>query len=521
MRSTFRQSMAWLHTWAGLLTGWVLFVIFVGGTLACFDKELDYWMRPALHHLAPGAPAMDAAFAGLRRLAPHAGTLYLSPPSARDPSIHGFAFEPGKPYIDVAFDPHDGQLLPDTVGGTFFFTLHYDLLAGTPGIYLVGLAGMLMLLALVSGVITHRRIFKDFFVFRPRGGRQRAWLDGHNLTAVLGLPFHLMIAYTGVAIMVSSYMTAGVQIAYRGDGARFFQELQGRPAVAAQHRPPPRRASLDAILADAVRRLGGPAQYLELDEVHDAAATVGVLEAGNDRVAGGSRFLVYDGVSGAFEREGRAPATAYRAYQFLSGLHRVQFGGAAVRWLYFLLGLGGCAMLAAGMQVWVAKRARQAELAGLRSGYGLVRALNVGVVAGMPLACAALLWIDCLLPPWLAARAGWEQRGFFAVWLLAAVWGLCRLRAGRPWRELFAATAALSLALPLLDALVRPQSSLLYSLADGDRVLAGVDLTAFALGLGFAWLAWRCGRTAATRGMERMPAHTGQAAVRGSAKEAA
>ena len=56
MKNTFSQSMAWLHTWGGLIVGWVLFAIFLGGTLACFDKELDYWMRPALHHLAPGTP---------------------------------------------------------------------------------------------------------------------------------------------------------------------------------------------------------------------------------------------------------------------------------------------------------------------------------------------------------------------------------------------------------------------------------------------------------------------------------
>ena len=32
MRQGFRQSMAWLHTWAGLVTGWVMFAVFVTGT---------------------------------------------------------------------------------------------------------------------------------------------------------------------------------------------------------------------------------------------------------------------------------------------------------------------------------------------------------------------------------------------------------------------------------------------------------------------------------------------------------
>jgi uncharacterized iron-regulated membrane protein len=46
MKNTFTQSMAWLHTWAGLIFGWLLFAIFVTGTLAVFDKELNHWMQP-------------------------------------------------------------------------------------------------------------------------------------------------------------------------------------------------------------------------------------------------------------------------------------------------------------------------------------------------------------------------------------------------------------------------------------------------------------------------------------------
>lgn len=490
MRGSFVQSMAWLHTWAGLIVSWVLFAIFLGGTLACFDKELDYWMRPALHQLAPGPIAMDAAATTLREMAPHAETFYLRPPSARDPSIHGFVFEPGKPTIDVALNPRDGTRIPPTVGGNFFFVLHYNLQAGTPGVYLVGLAGMLMLLALVSGVIIHRRVFKDFFVFRPQAGGQRAWLDGHNLTGVLGLPFHLMIAYTGVIIMMSTYMTAGVQIGYHGDLAAYYTALSSTPHPIEQHRPPSRVASLNKILQDAVQRLGGPAQYLEIEHVHDASITISALAAGNDEVAGGRRNLIYDGTDGHFRGESESPPSAYRTYQFLSGLHRVQFGGAAIRWLYFLLGATGCVMLATAAQVWIEKRQRKAEAAGLHSGYGLVRALNIAVIAGMPLASVALLWANRLLPGNLAVRASWEAQSFYAVWLLATIWAVLRLRRGKPWRELFGMTAALLLALPLLNALTEPRSSLLASIVDHDWVLAGVDASALALGLGFAWLAW-------------------------------
>lgn len=42
------QSLSWLHTWDGLVFGWILFSIFLTGTLAAFDKEIDGWMRPEI-----------------------------------------------------------------------------------------------------------------------------------------------------------------------------------------------------------------------------------------------------------------------------------------------------------------------------------------------------------------------------------------------------------------------------------------------------------------------------------------
>ena len=46
MKEGFRQAMAWLHTWAGLIFGWLLFAIFLTGTLAYFKDEITHWMQP-------------------------------------------------------------------------------------------------------------------------------------------------------------------------------------------------------------------------------------------------------------------------------------------------------------------------------------------------------------------------------------------------------------------------------------------------------------------------------------------
>ena len=43
MFQTLRQTMTWLHTWFGLVLGFVLVVVFFFGALSVFDREIDRW----------------------------------------------------------------------------------------------------------------------------------------------------------------------------------------------------------------------------------------------------------------------------------------------------------------------------------------------------------------------------------------------------------------------------------------------------------------------------------------------
>ena len=57
----FRQSNAWLHTWVGLLLGWLLYAVFLTGTLSFFQDEISYWMKPELHAATPGPQSAQLA----------------------------------------------------------------------------------------------------------------------------------------------------------------------------------------------------------------------------------------------------------------------------------------------------------------------------------------------------------------------------------------------------------------------------------------------------------------------------
>ena len=69
MKEGFRQSMSWLHTWLGLVIGWVLYFVYLTGTLGYVDKEIDYWMTPDRPYFAEsGTPEHQLDLAQARLL---------------------------------------------------------------------------------------------------------------------------------------------------------------------------------------------------------------------------------------------------------------------------------------------------------------------------------------------------------------------------------------------------------------------------------------------------------------------
>src|SRR3546814_9091832 len=72
---------------------------------------------------------------------------------------------------------------------------------------------MAMLVAILSGIVTHKKILADFFLLRFGKG-QRSWLDSHNASSVLFLPFILMITYTGLVSLATHYMPWGIAANY-------------------------------------------------------------------------------------------------------------------------------------------------------------------------------------------------------------------------------------------------------------------------------------------------------------------
>ena len=57
--SHFRQAMTWLHTWTGLVLGFVLMAAFFFGALSVFDREIDRWAIPETRFDPQPMPSFD------------------------------------------------------------------------------------------------------------------------------------------------------------------------------------------------------------------------------------------------------------------------------------------------------------------------------------------------------------------------------------------------------------------------------------------------------------------------------
>ncbi|TRX73696.1 PepSY-associated TM helix domain-containing protein [Pseudomonas mangiferae] len=498
MKEGFRQSMAWLHTWSGLLLGWLLFAIFLTGTASYFREEIDHWMRPDRHALDARALNLEKVVASLERQAPDAPSWTLTLPDERRPVVK--AFWPGgegRRFGSATLNPATGDALDEdaTRGGEFFYAFHFQLWHVSPitGRIIVGLATLSMFVALITGIVTHKKIFKDFFTLRPRKG-QRSWLDGHNVSAVLSLPFHLLITFSGLVMLMHIYMPwPGLAQYGQKQRLELYSELSPRVQPIPRSGQAAPLPALEPLLERARAHWNGVAVGgLVVHNPGDANARIEVLGSDGGHVSRMAPRLVF-GADGQVLEEVRSPATVATLYHTLYGLHMGRFAEPLLRWLYIVCGLSGCFMIASGLVLWVVKRAAQsAKQAKADAGLRLVRALNVGALAGLPVAMAAYLWANRLLPAGLGERAAWEVHVFFITWSLALLHPWLRPHK-RAWVEQLGLGAALLGGIPLLDLACG-----LLSLPGGwryaDWILGGFDLACLGLGVLLGWLAWKVAR---------------------------
>ncbi len=519
MFSSFRLSMSWMHTWLGLVLGYVLMICFFFGALSVFDREIDRWAIPETRFEPQTLPSFDTMLLPIfEQMQPHADELaaargriggqepqitsasgYGAYTTHRDPVLQLFSEyhvtnNPDDPDDHVhgytTIDPRTGRLLPDDqlkIGSEFFYPLHFSLHLEWKeiGYWIVGIAALVMLAALVSGVVIHRRIFREFFTFRPQKQTQRSALDLHNLTGVVGLPFHFFFALTGLIVFAGIYLPVSTTMLKPVHDVHEQREAAANGLAFEPAGVPAPLASVDAMVAEAKRRwaardMSGEVGFLSVTHYGDANAYVSIYRAGTDRVTLTGQGIHFNGTTGAVIMEEPAPSAVEGVTDFMVGLHLQHFKHWMLRWMYVMGGLAGATCIATGFIFFVEKRKRQHAKAGT-SGARWADAMAVTAVTGMVIAAVTMLVGNRLLPAGVADRGTWEERIFWFAWLAAllhAAWRsapVLQARISPAWREQCWIIAVLSVAAVLLN-WITTGDHLIKTIGAGYWPVAGLDL---------------------------------------------
>lgn len=527
-----RQSMSWLHTWTSLLLGWLLYAVFLTGTLSFFQNEITVWMKPELHQSVNNTSQQQQLGYALQYLQQNgqpAESWNIRFANERQPAIMLNIRKPGEGRRrggEIYLDAQTGQEIKarETRGGGFLYRFHFELY-GMPriwGRWIVGIATLFMFVAIISGIITHKKIFKDFFTFRPAKG-QRSWLDAHNATAVFALPFHIMITFSGLLLLMFMFMPWAMNSHY-GNGQNFYQMLNepvaktpeqarllaeqkqkeaaeegrgnrggGRRGEAEQAAPVLAAAPMVNLVAlshyvqqgwednpIASIRVNKP-NTVEADVQFNASRTTTLL----DRESIPS--MKFNAVTGQLIDEAKPVNSASKAiYTLVTWLHMAHGVDSVLRWLLFLSGVLGTMMVASGLILWVVKRIPDVQKLGYKPfGHRLVEVLNITAITGLPIACAAYFIANRFIPAQLAERSPLEINVFFIAWLLCLIHAA--IRAHRPaWLEQLALAAVLFLFMPILNFLTGGQA-LWMSIYHGQWMIASFDLVCIILGLIFIY----------------------------------
>lgn len=526
-----RQSMSWLHTWTSLLLGWLLYAVFVTGTLSFFQNEITVWMKPELHqsvNTTSQQQQLGYALQYLNQNGQTAESWNIRFATERQPAIMLNVRQPGEGRRrgdEIYLDAQTGQEIKarETRGGGFLYRFHFELY-GMPriwGRWIVGIATLFMFVAIISGIITHKKIFKDFFTFRPAKG-QRSWLDAHNATAVFALPFHIMITLSGLLLLMHLFMPWAMNTHY-GNVRNFYQILNEPVAQTSEqarllaeqkqkeaaeegrgNRGGGRRESEQEtpVIATApmVNLIGLSQQVqqgwgnnpissirvnkpntIEADVQFNATRTMTLL----DRESIPS--LKFNATTGQLIDEAKPVNSTPKAiYTLVTWLHMAHGVDLVLRWLLFLSGILGTMMVASGLILWVVKRIPDVQKLGYKPfGHRVVEVLNVTAIIGLPIACAAYFIANRFIPSQLAERSPHEINVFFIAWLVCLIHAA--IRPHRPaWLEQLALAAVLFLFMPILNFLTGGQA-LWMSIYHGQWMIASFDLICIILGLIFIY----------------------------------
>jgi uncharacterized iron-regulated membrane protein len=355
-----------VHKWTGLVSTAFMLLLCVTGLPLIFHHEIGHLTGSEVQ--APAMPAgtplanMDDVVAAAQALHPQRVVQYVF----RDPDetelwMVGLndsvaATEGGR---TVAVDARTAQVLAQPKFDEGFMhvmlTLHVEMFAGLPGKLFLGLMGLLMVIAVVSGLVLYPPFMRkiEFGTVRRDRSPRVKWLDLHNLLGIVTLVWALVVSATGV---INTWADLVIKLWQFDQLARMTAPYKGQPA-------PERLGSLEqavraAVAHEPAMKLGFVAFPGTLfSSEHHYAIFMRGTEPLTARLF---KPVLVDAQTGQVTDSRELPwyVTALLVSQ---PLHFGDYGGMPMKVIWALLDLVTIVLLTSGLVLW-AKRRRTSEV---------------------------------------------------------------------------------------------------------------------------------------------------------------
>jgi uncharacterized iron-regulated membrane protein len=411
----FVQAMLAGHSALGLAFAALIYLICLTGTMSVFKHEIERWEQPNVPLVTQpisGTAIQESVWAGYGQALIDSASqlLVVAAPSPLSPRFAVSYYDPatGKDG-DWAADAQ-GRLVAriDAPFSEFLEDLHTNLhIPGAWGRFLVGLIGVTLLSSLVSGILSHPRIFKDAFHLRWGGSERLQNADLHNRLAVWGLPFHVFVSLTG-ALLGLSVLIIGVlaAAAYGGKTELAYAAIIGPRASMSQDPGPV--PDIPAMIRS-VQATNPATEFVsaQIERPGKAGEVIRINMRTPNHIAFFNTYF-FDGKGKPLGDAGFETGSV--GQQILGGLQPVHygwFGGLGTRLVYGVLGLALTIVTQSGVAIWLARRRGKGRPA------PAIEKLWTAVTWGAPLALAlTALW---------TLRIGEDyQRAIFVAGLIAA-----------------------------------------------------------------------------------------------------
>ncbi len=365
MKASTLRTWIWVHKWSSIVGSALLLLLCVTGLPLIFHEEIEHATEPP-----PRATG--------ERVASNAG--------ARSPTLGDFAahalaegrgahlnfvlLERGEPYVRVGtsdtlnpgrdegythwYDRVSGDVLepPPPHDGGFIdvmLHLHTDLYVGLPGTLLIGSMGLLLAVALVSGVVLYAPFMRrlEFGTVRHESSPRARWLDIHNLLGIVTLVWLFVVGITGTI----SALEVPLGQLWRNNGLLpMIRQHAGGEATESQA---PLESVLRAVHDNAPgtepasiiypgMTISGPGHFLVI--VHgDPPATSRIVRA-----------ILVDAASARVVSQAVMPWYV-QALSFSQPLHFGDYGGLPMKILWALLDVLAIIVLGSGLYLWVGR----------------------------------------------------------------------------------------------------------------------------------------------------------------------